>query len=96
MTFADDSIKFPVAQTSTLLNDCRSLLNGDLVRNLSPALVSTIALLALLLTAQVSIERATIALVLQNVLIDPLVVYSEMPLLLQPKADLFWALLLPK
>ena len=49
--FAHDRVYFPITNPSTLLNNCRAVLNTHSVRQLPTAIISTITLAAFLLAA---------------------------------------------
>jgi len=80
-----------VSETFTLLHNYRPFLNGNPVRELPTTLMGAIAFPALLLVAQVRVEGSATALVLEDMLVDPLMANSWEVLLFEPKADLFRA-----
>ena len=51
MVFANDGIQFPVAKTATRIDNGRTLLDGELIGDVTATGIDAIALLALLLAA---------------------------------------------
>ena len=56
MAFANDGVHFPVAYTRLPVNNGGALINTDLIRQASTALITAITLLAFLLAAQVPVQ----------------------------------------
>lgn len=88
VALANDRIEFPVPQTGTTLHDGWAFIDGNAVGKLSSAVIGSVALLASLLATQVPMQVAAMALVCQDVLVDPFVADAQSLLLGQPEADL--------
>jgi len=83
LTGADDKVRLPVAEASTLGHDGRTQINRHLVGNRAASLAPAIAFPAGLLATQCTMQRATGALVGVDMLVDALVADSEFPLVLR-------------
>lgn len=81
----------PVSQAGAVLHDGRAFVNGTTVGKPSSAVIGPVAFLAQLLAAQVTVEVAALALVLQDVQVDPFVADENLLLLRHPEADLLRA-----
>ncbi len=88
---ADDQITLPVTEASAAVDDCRTLLDRHLVGEVAASLATPIALPTYLLTAQGAVQRAAIALVGVDVLVDGLVARRGQAALLESTADLLRA-----
>ena len=71
MTFANDSVEFPVSETRALRDNLWSGIDTYSRRKLTAPLFGTVSFLALFLAAQVLVQVASRFLVRQNVLIYP-------------------------
>src|SRR6185503_8983833 len=88
MASTHDSIHFPVAEPAFAGYDLGTLIYAGSVGNLAPAGVSAVTLALFLLTAQMTMQRATAPFVGIDVKVDPFMAHAGPLLLLEMRADL--------
>jgi len=88
MSFSDNRIYFPIAQSLTSIDDARPLIDAHPVRQLSTPIIASITLPALLLAAQVPVEISSSEFVRQDVLVDPLMTDLKAIVVLEPARHL--------
>ena len=91
LPFANDRIHFPVTDAGLPVHHRRALINRYGIDQLAAALIAAVALLALLLAAQVSVQLTTGCLVLVYVLIYPFMAQADAFSFAQPVTNLFRA-----
>ena len=91
MTFADDRIRFPIAQSLAGIHDRRPQVDAHPVFELPPPVVAPVALPAPFLAAQMSMEISSSAFVGENVLVNPFVTDMKTAILIEPTRYLLWA-----
>lgn len=91
-----DKVRFPISDPRLLFNDRRALFNIDTVRYLSPPFLLAVILPSLLSTsyAQLTVQIATVLLVLPYVLVYPLVAHLDSHAHTHRTTDLFGRILL--
>src|SRR5215207_7249525 len=96
VTFADQGVHFPVAQTFSVVDNGWTLFDTATIRQCAPSIILAIALAAFLLAAQMPIQVTTTLFVFEDVLIDPFMTAANPLLLYQPARDLFRTPVLPQ
>jgi hypothetical protein len=89
--FADHSICFPIPNTVAQVNYFRAFLNGYSILDLATPLDTAIALAPLLLTSQVGVKVATVALISIDIVVNPLGADAWLIIIFQVTPDLLWA-----
>jgi hypothetical protein len=69
--FADHGIGFPIPHAAAQVDNFRTLLNGNSILDLAAPLDTAIALAPLLLTSQVGVKIATVALISIDIVVNP-------------------------
>jgi len=90
VTFTCHRIAFPVAWPCAVLYSCRSFINHRLIWYSASTFPATIALVTLLLTAQIVIQLSSLSFVSINILINPCMADSIALFCIQAPGDLFW------
>ena len=89
--FADHGISLPIPYAAAQIDDFRTFFNGYPVLDLATPLDAAIALASLLLTPQVGVKVATIALISIDMLVNPLGTDASLSSIVQVPIDLLWA-----
>jgi len=89
--FADHSICFPIPNTVAQVNYFRAFLNGYSILDLATPLDTAIVLALLLLTSQVGVKVATVALISIDIVVNPLGADAWLIIIFQVTTDLLWA-----
>ena len=86
--FADHGISLPIPYATAQIDDFRTFINGYPVLDLSTPLDAAIALASLLLTSQVGVKVASIALISIDMLVNPLGADASLIIIVQVTIDL--------
>jgi len=90
-SFPDDGVGFPITQPTSGVDDGRTIINAYPVTQLPTAVIGAVPLPTGFLASQVAVKIASSTFVSQDVLIDPLMAYSESLGLSEPSGDLLRA-----